>query len=494
MIKINSIKFKICILYVGILGLLLVGYRGVLYYNLYQTLYRDSDTQLITKAQEVYQKLQLFTVPFVESKRAVIFGARKMMGVKVNYPDEEKIKHLEVVWEKRRKELGLNKDYINFINEEGKTVVSSPNVDRGLAKFLEVYISEKSNKPAFFNIVYKESLNLRIIVLPVDFGNLGRYTIQVGISVDPIIYVLRERISKSAMSIPPILGLAFLLSLFFVLQILKPVKQIAITANNISHGNLASRVKIENVDVEMKYLAESFNGMLSRLEESFTHMGEFSSYVAHELRTPLTIIKGETEVALKTAQNFEECHEVMESNIQEVDRILKTIDHLLLLADINFRKEKVGFEALDLSEFIKDIYEKTVLLGSVRNIKVNLNISCDQIMVMASKMELRRLLFNLIDNAIKFTPPEGTIDLSVKCEKKKVLISIQDSGSGIKQEEISKIFNKFYRSSQAQDERRRGSGLGLAIAQSIARIHYGHIEVKSIPMKGSTFTVVLPVV
>ena len=244
----------------------------------------------------------------------------------------------------------------------------------------------------------------------------------------------------------------------------------------------------------MKYLAESFNGMLSRLEESFTHMGEFSSYVAHELRTPLTIIKGETEVALKTAQNFEECHEVMESNIQEVDRILKTIDHLLLLADINFRKEKVGFEALDLSEFIKDIYEKTVLLGSVRNIKVNLNISCDQIMVMASKMELRRLLFNLIDNAIKFTPPEGTIDLSVKCEKKKVLISIQDSGSGIKQEEISKIFNKFYRSSQAQDERRRGSGLGLAIAQSIARIHYGHIEVKSIPMKGSTFTVVLPVV
>ncbi|MCP4648477.1 MAG: HAMP domain-containing protein [PVC group bacterium] len=491
--KINSIKFKICVLYVGILGLILISYRGLLYYNLYQTLYRDSDKQLIAKVREVHKTLRIFTVPFAESKRAVIFGARKIMGVNVNFPDEEKMKKSVAGWENRRMLLGLNRDYINFLDENGKTVVSSPNVDRGLAKFLEGYVSKKPGKKSFYNIVYKESLNLRIIVLPVNFGKLGRYTIQVGISTDPIIYILRERINKSAMSIPLILLLAVIISYFFVGQILKPVKQLTKIANDISRGNLTARVKVENVDAEMKYLAESFNDMLSRLEKAFTYAGEFSSYIAHELRTPLTIIKGETEVALKTVRSFEECTSVMESNLQEVDKILEIIDHLLLLSDINFRKEAVGVEPLDILEFINDIKEKAVLLAVQKDISMKFDVPQDKIMIMANEMELRRLLLNLIDNAIKFTPLKGTIDLSVKCENKKVFIAIRDSGVGINSEEISKIFNKSYRSAQAEGNAKTGSGLGLAIAQSIARMHQGHIEVKSVPMQGAVFTVILPI-
>ncbi|MCG2711814.1 MAG: ATP-binding protein [Candidatus Omnitrophica bacterium] len=491
--KINSITFKLCVLYVGAMGLILAAYRGVLYYNLYQTLYRDSDARLSTKAKEVYITLQLFTIPLKESKRAVILGAKRMVGINVTYPDKNHLNKLESVWLKSREELSLHKDYINFLNEEGKTVVSSPNIDKGLSRFLETYTDTQGKDMAFYSIVYKESLNLRIVVMPVDFGYLGKYTIQVGISTDPIIYVLRERINKTAISIPLIMLVAVIIGYLLVWRILRPVKQVAKIANDISHENLSARVNVQGIDEEMKYLASSFNDMIERLEESFSYVEEFSSYVAHELRTPLTIIKGETEVALQTDHTYEECKTVMRSNLQEVERMLKTIDYLLLLADINYRKQAVNFERLDLEEFLKDIHEKSKILAAEKEITVNLEMSQEQITLMANRSELRRLFFNLIDNAIKFTPRSGNVDISVKCQKNKAQISIADTGIGIRGEDIPKIFNKFFRASSDEKKNQLGSGLGLGIAQSIARIHQGRVEVRSAIDKGSTFTVILPI-
>lgn len=492
--KINSIKFKLCVFYVGILGLILIAYRGVLYYNLYQDLYRDSDVRLIAKAEEVYKTLRVFTAPLKESKRAVIFGAKRMLGIDVTYPDKAQLLQIESIWLQRREELGLNKDYINLLNEQGKTVASSANVDKGLSDFLEGYAKTDNNQQTFYNIVYKESLHLRIIVIPVDFSDLGKYTIQIGISTDPIIYILRERINKIAISIPLIMFLAVIISYLLVWRILRPVKQVAEIANNISYRNLSARVNVQNIDQEMKYLAESFNDMIERLEESFIYVEEFSSYVAHELRTPLTIIKGETEVALQTNCTHEECTLVMSSNLQEVERMLKTIDHLILLADINYRMQSVNFERIELAGFLKDIYEKTTILAAVKQIAVNLEISKEKIELMANCNELRRLFFNLIDNAIKFTPNGGRINISVNHHKNKVNISIADTGIGIAQVDIPKIFNKFFRVSSQEMPKQTGSGLGLGIAQSIVRMHQGRIIVSSELTKGSTFTVILPII
>jgi len=491
--KINSIKFKLCVLYVGVFGLILVAYRAVLYYNLYQTLYRDSDVQLTTKADTFYTLLRQFSAPFSESKRAVIFGARKMLGTEVSYPDKAQLQLMENEWFVVRDRLGLNKDYINLLNAEDKSVVSSPNIDKELGRFLEDYADTDGNDPVFYNLVYKESLNLRLIVMPVYFSDLGKYTLQIGISMDPIIYVLRERINKSAAGIPVIMLVAVLISYLFVWRILRPVKQVAKIANDISHENLSARVNVQNIDAEMKYLAESFNDMIERLEESFSYVEEFSSYVAHELRTPLTIIKGETEVALQTDHSHEECKDVMRSNLQEVDRMLKTIDHLLLLGDMNYRKQAINFELLDLESFLKDIHEKSEMLASEKQIKVNIETLKEKIILKANRTELRRLFFNLMDNAIKFTPASGSIDIRVKRRKKKVRISIADTGVGIKDEDIPKIFKKSFRASSDEDKKQLGSGLGLGIAQSIARIHQGRIEVKSESGKGATFTVILPI-
>jgi signal transduction histidine kinase len=490
--KINSIKFKLCFLYVGILGLILIAYRGVLYYNLYQTLYRDSDNRLITKANEVQNTLHIFAGPFRESKRAVIYGAKRMMGVDVTYPNKEHLVKMESRWFEIKDRLELNKDYINILNEEGKTVVSSPNIDKGLSNFLEKYRHAGNKQYSFYNIIYKESLNLRIVVVKMDFGNLGSYTLQIGISTDPIIYILRERIQKSAISIPLIMLAAVFISYLLVWRILRPVKQVAKIANNISHENLSARVNVKDIDEEMQYLAESFNNMIGRLEEAFSHVQEFSSYVAHELRTPLTIIKGETEVALQAGYNHQECKDVMRSNLQEVDKMLKTIDHLLLLADMQYRKQ-ANFESLDLGEFLNDIYEKSTILAAVKKITVDLDLPKDNISIVASPTELRRAFFNLIDNAIKFTSDNGKIIISAKKHKNTVHISISDNGIGIKDADIPKIFNKFFRSRSDEGKDSSGSGLGLGIAQSIVRSHQGRIEVRSQLGQGATFIVILPI-
>ena len=490
--KINSIKFKLCFLYVGVLGLILVGYRAVLYYNLYKTLYRDSNNRLITKANHVQNTLHIFAEPFRESKRAVIYASKRMLGADVTYPDKKQLERMESLWFRVRDGLELNKDYINILNSEGKTVVSSKNIDRGLAWFLEEYPQTGGKEYTFHNVVYKESLNLRIVVVPMDFGNLGHYTLQIGISTDPIIYILRERIQKSAVSIPLIMLLAVVISYLLVWRILRPVKQVAKIANDISHENLSARVDVKNIDEEMKYLAESFNDMIGRLEESFSHVEDFSSYVAHELRTPLTIIKGETEVALQTGQTVNDFKSVMCSNIQEVDKMLKTIDYMLLLADMQYRKHS-KFERVDLGEFLQDIYEKSTILATTKNITVNLDVPKEKIQILASPTELRRAFFNLIDNAIKFTPVDGNIAIKAERHKDKVHVSITDTGIGIKDEDIPKIFKKFFRSSSQGEQSQAGSGLGLGIAQSIVRVHQGRIEVRSRAKQGSTFIVILPV-
>ncbi len=249
---------------------------------------------------------------------------------------------------------------------------------------------------------------------------------------------------------------------------------------------------MHDIDEEMKCLGESFNDMIERLEESFSHVQEFSSYVAHELRTPLTIIKGETEVVLHSNHTPEECNDLMRSNVQEVDRMLKTIDQMLLFADMNYRKQS-DFERLDFIEFLKDIYEKTQILASEKQIQVNFEIPKENIAIIANCTELRRAFFNLIDNAIKFTPKDGSIGINVKRQKNKVYINISDTGIGIRQEDIPKIFNKFFRAPSGEKKSQLGSGLGLGIAQSIIRMHQGRIEVRTQPQKGSTFTVILPV-
>jgi signal transduction histidine kinase len=243
--------------------------------------------------------------------------------------------------------------------------------------------------------------------------------------------------------------------------------------------------------MEMKSLVETFNGMIGRLENSFEHIEEFSSHVAHELKTPLTIIRGETELALRGEHDSKEYRRALMITVSETGKMLKIIEDLLYLAKLDYQPELFKLERINFLDFFRETEEEIKMLASIRKIKIESEIpSSGPLMVKADKLHLRRLFFNLVDNALKFTPVSGSIHLKVSRRDTQVVISIADTGKGISEQNLLKIFDKFFR----EDHRAVGTGLGLSIAQSIAKIHQGSIRVSSKLNQGTVFTVVLPLV
>jgi len=292
--------------------------------------------------------------------------------------------------------------------------------------------------------------------------------------------------------IPLTLLFGYIIGQMIVGKILKPIKEITDTANNITHEDLSLRVKADNVDEELRCLIEAFDGMVSRLGESFEYITDSSSYIAHELKTPIAIIRGESEFALKKEREKDEYKRVIDVNLQEAKRMLKIIEDLLLLTKMNYQPDVLKLEQIDLTQFIKIIYEQAKILASKKNIMVNIDIPEGAGVVNADELHLRRLFFNLIDNAIKFTPANGNIRISLKYEKQKAAVSIADTGIGIGEENLPKLFDKFFRIEGKVKDSSPSSGLGLSIAQSIVKLHKGEIAITSELGKGSIFTVLLP--
>ena len=292
--------------------------------------------------------------------------------------------------------------------------------------------------------------------------------------------------------IPLTLLFGYIIGQMIAVKILKPIKEITDTANNITHEDLNLRVKAENVDEELRCLIEAFNGMISRLGESFEYITDSSSYIAHELKTPIAIIRGESEFALKKEREKDEYKRVINVNLEEAKRMLKIIEDLLLLTKMNYQPDVLKFEQIDLTQFIQIIYEQAKILASKKNITVNIDIPEGVGIVNADELHLRRLFFNLIDNAIKFTPVNGDIRISLKYEKQKAAVSIADTGIGIGKENLPKLFDKFFRIEGKVKDSSPSSGLGLSIAQSIVKLHKGEIAIASELGKGSIFTVLLP--
>jgi len=302
----------------------------------------------------------------------------------------------------------------------------------------------------------------------------------------------RNKLLYILIPIPITLLFGYFIGRVIVVRILRPIKEITDTANNITHEDLSLRVKAENVDEELRSLIQAFNDMVSRLGESFEYITDSSSYIAHELKTPIAIIRGESEFALKKERDKEEYKRVISVSLEETKRMLKIIEDLLLLTKMNYQPDVLKFEQIELTQFIGIIYEQAKILASSKNIIVNIDIPQEAGTINADELHLRRLFLNLIDNAIKFTPASGSISISLEYENQKAIVSIIDTGIGIGEENLPKLFDKFFRIDGTVKDAAPSSGLGLSIAQSIAELHGGEISVTSRAGQGSNFTVSIP--
>lgn len=272
---------------------------------------------------------------------------------------------------------------------------------------------------------------------------------------------------------------------------LRPVDEITTRARRITAENLDQTIPYKKVDDEIGRLAVTINAMIHRLHQSFAQVRQFSADASHELRTPLTIIRGEIEIALRSTKTPEVYREVLESTLEEIMRLTAIIDNLLLLAKADQNSYITHFSEVDLKTLVDELREDGEVLAFTKKISVELRTTTAATIV-GDRIRLRQLFLNLLDNAIKYTPENGAVALSLERVDGSVVFAVEDTGVGIAPEEQEKIFNRFYRVDKARSRDLGGTGLGLSIAKWIAELHRGTITVRSELGRGSTFTVTLP--
>jgi two-component system heavy metal sensor histidine kinase CusS len=272
---------------------------------------------------------------------------------------------------------------------------------------------------------------------------------------------------------------------------IRPIRDIAGTARRIRSTTLNERLAVSGLPREIRDLAETFNQMLDRLEESFSRLAQFSADIAHELRTPLNNLRGETEVALSKSRSPEEYREVLGSNLEEFARLSGMVDSLLFLARAENPRTQVRRQILELHselEKVREFYEPTAAEAHV-NLALAPNAP---VLADLDRPLVQRAVSNLVDNALAHTPAGGTVTLSTGQHGALLWIEVADTGVGIAKEDIPHLCDRFYRTDRARTAGRGGVGLGLAIVKSIAELHGGTVKVASELGRGTRVKLVFP--
>src|SRR2546430_2349346 len=250
------------------------------------------------------------------------------------------------------------------------------------------------------------------------------------------------------------------------------------------------RLSRRGADDEIDHLADTLNAMLEGLEAAFAQSRRFSADAAHELRTPLTALKGEMEVALRAARSPEEYRRVLASSLEEVEHLIHLAEDLLV-----FSRSTPGLRAptapVDLEPLLLEVLET----GARRAQGVGVTMRADTFepaTVLGDAGALRRAILNLVDNAIKYTPAGGKVELSLVTASGQALVTVRDTGIGFEPGAAARIFEPFVRLDAARGRDTGGTGLGLALVQSVVTAHGGAVEVESAPGAGSRFTIRLP--
>jgi heavy metal sensor kinase len=285
-----------------------------------------------------------------------------------------------------------------------------------------------------------------------------------------------------------ILGAAFL-GWFMSRRAVSGVEAVTRTAQKISAGTLEERVPVKGRGDENDQLAQTFNQMLDRIETLVMEIQEMTDHIAHDLRSPLTRIRGHAEVTLTTSKSLAEYETMAAGTIEECDRLLDMINTMLLISKTESGVDAVSLEEIDLAALVQRACELFLPITEDKEIKLSCDVP-ERRFLKADIRMIQRLVSNLLDNAVKYTPSGGSVAVSLEEQKKNLLITVKDTGIGIHPDDLPRIFERFYRCDRSRSQ--EGIGLGLSLARAIARAHGGDLTVTSFPDQGSTFQVVLP--
>ncbi len=281
--------------------------------------------------------------------------------------------------------------------------------------------------------------------------------------------------------------MAIIISYFTAKRCMQPITEMSRMTHRITSEKLDQRLSIKNYPHEFAVLGESVNAMLNRIEDSFNRLQQFSSDLAHELRTPLGNLLGEAEIVLRQARGNDEYRQVIESSLEEYQRLQKLTESILYLAKIENPKRFLAMEMIDVREIIQHLLNFYEMLAEEKHISFTLS---GEGTIQAEKILFQQALSNIISNALKYSYENSEIDIRICSEAEQLTIEIKDNGIGMSPEHLPMLFQRFYRVDKDRSAKSGGTGLGLAIVKSIMTLHQGDIKIESHPGIGTTVKLV----
>ncbi len=339
-----------------------------------------------------------------------------------------------------------------------------------------------------FTTYYRRHGDVRVLASVMQFGNKD-YRIQVATDINSL-YAVLETFRKGAWTfLPLIICLAGLGGYWLSGRAMKPVHDLVRSTRDISERSLSTRIVLPPAQDELRELAETINAMLTRLEAAFTRITRFTADASHELRTPITVIRTTAEVILERERPNAEAREMVGLILRESESTSALIEQLLTLARTDADTEQLSLEELDLRSVVEEIDLGSRALAEKRGLRWTTAIPEEPVLLLGDRPHLRRLLLILIENACRYTEAGGSVRLRLSFHEAEAVIDVIDTGIGIPPGELSQVFDRFYRASNARFFDSDGTGLGLPIARWIANAHGGTLTAESTLGSGTSMSV-----
>jgi signal transduction histidine kinase len=405
-------------------------------------------------------------------------------------------------------------EHLTRIYRADRTLIYDDN-PRELASELQDAVSEALAGDKQLVQVNGREGPMRVLSLPITHNGQVVGALQVGISLEDLRATMRTLLKVLLLMAPAMLLVASGGGLFLANRALTPIDRLTRTAQRISAEDLSQRINLQGPDDEVGRLAHTFDAMLARLQSAFDQQRRFAADASHELRTPLTAIIGQIEVAIERPRDAESYRATLATVRDQARRLARLANDLLFLARADAQPAPVAHELIDLGSLLPAIVAQVEPLANDRQQQIMFS-QPPELLVRGNEDDLIRLFLNLLDNAIRYTPPGGNITIAARIGQpqpatelapgalaaigprvgalgqQSVIVSIHDTGPGVRPEHLPKLFDRFFRIDRGRNRAQGGSGLGLAIAQSITTAHGGRLEVSSTIGQGSTFIAILP--
>jgi heavy metal sensor kinase len=463
--NVRSIRFRLGAWYAGLLALLLILFGVFVYVTLERVLERNLQETLTKEAQTIGDAL---------------LSKIRQTG------DAYVIDEIEEHFAPR-----TNSHFLRVTREDGSVLYQSGHPHDESFDPAAVAASRAGDPVAWHEENAPGTGKLFVYSMTYTDSIGTRYAIQAGASNKPIRTVLNQLLVSLAVALPLIIGVAIGGGILLMRNALKPLRDISDAAAKITSRNLNERLPKVHTGDDIEQLTASLNRMMSRLEESFQHVQRFSADVAHEVRTPLAILQAELEALLDRPELNTESRNAVSSALEEAGRLSLIAEQLLEMTRLEAGEMLSTASRIDLADVTRGTVDQMRLLSDDKQIRMTYE-GEEEVPVLGDPIRLRQIVVNLIDNAIKYTRPGGTISVSSGTAHGNGFLEISDSGVGIPQEAIPHVFERFYRVDGARSRQLGGTGLGLAIVKSICAAFGGTVTVQSVPGTGTTFRVELP--